>query len=251
MARYNLIEKLEIILLSSSSIVLLGRFNPAIFHPQWFDRFKILPIQEIQWAEGKEPRIIETQHKDRKIIIEEIPPLIVTPDLADLRFPSLRILVRLDRFLCSAVQRKHFSLIKDVTIKSYNLLKHTPIDALGINFDGHWKFKDNANIILRNLFAKGHNSFKKTMGNDYQIGGIITSHQSNRKTTLKFDTSDRLQDGIYFNANFHREIKARQAEQATKLISENYNKDLEDIISIVKGLIGEPEETWEPKPQKE
>ena len=238
-------------MLSSSSIVLLGSFNPAIFHPEWFDRFKILPVQEIQWAEGKEPRIIETQHKDRKIIIEEIPPLIVTPDLADLRFPSLRILVRSDKFICSASQRKHFALIKDVTIKSYSLLSHTPIDSLGINFEGHWKFKDDADTILRNLFAKGHNSFTKALGDDYQIGGIITSHRRNRKTTLKFDTSNRLPDGIYFNANFHREIKTRQAEQATQLISENYEKDLEDIINIVKELIGEPAKTWAPKPREE
>ena len=112
--------------------------------------------------------------------------------------------------------------VKDVTIKSYSLLSHTPVDALGINFEGHWKFKDSADKILRNLFAKGHNSFTKALGDDYQIGGVITSYQKNRKTTLKIDVSNILQDGIFFNVNFHREIKTRQAEQATQLISEKW-----------------------------
>ena len=52
-------------MLSFSSIVLLGHFNPAIFHPEWLDRYKILPVQEIQWAEGEKPKRTEAQHKSK------------------------------------------------------------------------------------------------------------------------------------------------------------------------------------------
>lgn len=241
---------MDIILLSFSSIVLLGRFNPAIFHPEWLDRYKILPIQEIQWAEGEKPKITETQHKNRKIVIEEVPPLIVTPDLADLRFPSLRIYVDSDKYECSTFQREKFSSIKDVTIKIFKLLSHTPINALGINFEGHWKLKDSAQVILRRLFVGRHENFQKALGDDYQIGGVITSNQKNRKTTIKFMTSNKIQNGIFFNVNFHRAVATRQADQTSQLISENYEKDSEDIIDIIKKLIGEPEETWKPKPLK-
>ena len=135
----------------------------------------------------------------------------------------------------------------DVTIRIFSLLSHTPINDLGINFDGHWKCEDDAQTILRKLFAGGHESFQKVLGNGYQVGGVITSHQESRKITLRFEVSNKIENGIFFNVNFHRDISTRQAEQAIQIISENYEKDLEDVINIAKELIGEPEETWKPK----
>lgn len=237
-------------MLNESSIVLIGNFNPSIFHPEWFDRFKILPIQEIQWAEGEKPKISEIQNKDRKVIIEEVPPLIVMPDRADLQFPSIKITVIPDRYQCLATQRENFSLMKDVTLKIFTLLSHTPIMALGINFHGHWKFIDDSNEILKSLFAKKDEAFKKTLGDDYNIQGQIIFRKGNQKISLKFEPSNKIQNGIYFGANFHSEIETRRAEQVIQIITENYEKNLNDTIKIVQALLGEPKETWIPKRQK-
>lgn len=231
-------------MLSYSSIVLVGNLNPAIFHPQWFERFKILPIQETQWAEGQKPEIDEIPYRDRKIIVEGVPPLIVAHDLADLRFPSLRIKVELGRYVCETVEREKFSLIRDVTLKVFNLLEHTPVSALGINFEGHWQFDDDRQSILKDLFAKQDEAFKDTLGDGYCIGGKIISEDTNRKMTLKIENSKVMENGVHFHANFHRDLKTEQAQQAVEMIKDYYDEDLKNIVRIAKRLLGEPKDTW-------
>jgi hypothetical protein len=241
----------ESTLFSLSSIVLLGNFNPAIFHPEWFERFKILPSQEIQWAEGNKPKISELQSKGGKIRMEEVPPILVRPDRAILMFPSLKIDVKPGKYECITEQRKDFSTLKDVTVKILTILPHTPVDWLGINFHGHWKFNRDAKEILKSLFAKNNEEvFKNAMGVDYRVEGKIISDRRKAKITIGFAPSDKIEAGLFFNANFHRAIETRRAEEAMQLIQEYYDMDLEDVLDILKKLVGEPEKTWTPKIQE-
>jgi hypothetical protein len=237
-------------LLSLSSIILVGNFNPSIFHPEWFERFKILPSQETQWAEGAKPKITEIPQEKGKIIIEQVPSLLVSPDLAQLAFPSQRIRVTSHRYESIAIQRENFQRTKEVTIKIFSILIHTPIQAMGINFHGHWKFKEDSDIILKSLFSKKDQSFRDAMGENFKIEGQISSLQANSKLTLRIGPSDKIQEGIHFNANFHRDIESSKAEQAIQLIQENFDKDLEEVIRIARAIIGDPEKIWEFNPRE-
>ena len=230
---------MEILLIDFSSIVLLGNFNPSIFHPEWFDRFKIVPIQEVQWAESKKPDRKELPFKGGKLIISEVPPLLVKPDFAELHFRSFRINVTPSKFECSTFIREKFSLMKEVTVKIFSLLMHTPIKALGINFTGDRKPKKVTGEILKALFAKSNKKFIATLGENYDIGGILSSIQNGRKTTLRIEKSEKVDNGIYFNFNFHREIEPPQAEIALEALSQNYQKDLEESLAILNKLLEE------------
>ena len=237
-------------MLNQSALVLLGHFNPATFHPEWFDRFKVLPSHETQWAEGEKPKITEIPLKDGKMVIEERPAIIVRHDSAELQFPSIRLSVNPTRFVCRAVERENFHLAKEVTTKIFTLLSHTPINALGINFNGHCRFADDSDKILKSLFAKREESFQKIFEGNYQVEGQFVFQSRGQRGTLKFELSKKMNGGIFVSSNFHSEIETHTAEQAIQLIDENYEKDLEEVLTIVKNLIGEPEETWTFKAKK-
>jgi hypothetical protein len=224
--------------------VLVGNFNPAIFHPEWFNRFKILPIQEIQWAEGEKPKTRELPFGDKKIIISEVPPIIIEPNRAEIQFLSINLKVKPERYECSTINRDKFPFVKDVTIKTFEILSHTPISAVGINFDGHLKFNDPPNQILKNLFGKRDEDFINILGADYEIGGILYSSSDSLRRTLRMELSKRLDGGIYFNINFHRKIETKMAEQGIEIINQCYDEDLENTVSIVKGLLGDYVEAW-------
>lgn len=235
-------------MLSSSSIVLLGNFNPAIFHPEWFDRYKVLPIQETQWAEGEKPKRIEIPYKGTNVVIEEVPTFFVSPNRVYLQFPSLTIDVTLDRYICSSIKSEDLHLLKDVTVKMFNILEHTPVKSVGTNFGGHWKYKDDAQKILRGLFAKKDESFKKVFGDDYSIGGVIAFQQKDRIVTLKISRSTFLEEGISFSINYHNDvIEPHQAKLAVDVIRTNFEEDRKNSIKFVKELLGEPEEIWKPQ----
>ncbi|MGR3293568.1 MAG: hypothetical protein ACUZ9M_06070 [Candidatus Scalindua sp.] len=228
-------------MLHSSSIVFLGNFNPAIFQTQWFDRFKILPIQEIQWAEGEKPKKIELP--GTKIIVEEAPYIIITSDHTLLQFPSLQIEVFPDKYICSSKNKEAFSLIKNVTISIFKVLEHTPIKAVGINFEGDCKFRKGAQEILNDLFVNNNRAFKKTFGNDFRIGGTIGFKQESRKITLRIKGSNTINDGINFSLNFHDDIEPQQAKLAIEVVRRNYDKDIKKSNKIIKDLIGQPKKS--------
>lgn len=235
-------------LLSNASIVFLGHFNPIIMHPQWFNRYKILPIQETQKAEGEKPNVIEIPYEGRKVAIEEPSLTSVTAGYTFISFPSLTIEVALDRYVCSATKSENFNLIKEVTIKTFNILEHTPIKSVGTNFDGHWKCKSGAQDKLKSLFAKDDGSFKSIFGDEYHIGGAISFQRNGRRITLRINKSNFLDDGVHFSFNFHKSgLETQQAKEAVDVINDNYDKDIDESISIAKELIGTPENTWKPK----
>lgn len=235
-------------LLSRSAIVLVGHFNPAIFQPQWFERYKILPIQDTQWAEGQKPKTTEIDDKHgHKIVIGEVPNFFMNPGQAELNFPTQRIHVDPIKFVCSTTKREHFSLIKETTTKTFMLLEHSPVRQLGNNFEAHWKFEKSSLSVLRNIFAKDSEAIRKALGKDFSVGGTIKFDKNDSKITMSFDASRSLEDGIFIKANFHREIKTAQASEAVNLLNENYDGDIADFINCAKNLLGDPIKTWEPQ----
>jgi hypothetical protein len=225
-------------LINFSTIVFLGSFNPAIFQTQWLNKYKILPEQDIQWAEGKKSE--KTKLPESKIIVEEIPYIMVTANHTLLQFPSLQIEVFPDRYICSSKNKESFSCIKNVTISIFKLLGHTPINAAGINFEGDCEFRKGARDILNNLFVNDTSAFKKTFGDDFRIGGSIGFEQEGRRITLRIKGSATLENGINFSLNFHDEIKPSQADLAIDVINRNYDEDIKRTHEIIKNLIGIP-----------
>jgi hypothetical protein len=230
-----------------SAVVLLGNLNPAIFHPEWFRRYKILPIQETQWSEGEKPKSTVMEHNGRKIVIQEVPPLIVKPDFADLHFPSLRVVVTPERYECSTVTRAHFSEAHDVTAKVFSILQHKPVKALGINFHGHCRFKTDTRTILHDLFSKENGTIRNMLGEEYEISGSIMTQDDGRQRTITLENSMAVPDALHCSVNIHRDVESRQAVDAIELLKNNYKNDLEDAIIVLEKLIGAPENLWEPK----
>lgn len=100
---------------SSTSIVLRGGFNPVIFQPAWFTAEKLLPRTEIEAAKVD----------------------IITPQILSFSTEWLTLQVTDDRFF-ALTQLAHMALpLRDLVLGTFRLLRHTPITAMGINYDSH------------------------------------------------------------------------------------------------------------------
>ena len=98
------------------SIVLLGNFNPAIFHPVWFSKQGLIRDEEATRAS------IGLIHKD----------------VADFSSEWFRLLVTSDRFQLSTLQGGHDEELRDLAIGTFEVLAHSPIHAIGINGTVHF-----------------------------------------------------------------------------------------------------------------
>jgi hypothetical protein len=104
-----------------ASVVVLGRFNPAIYHPSWFIRHELVPSSA------------ETENSAES-------PTIVTPDFC--RF-NLGVGLVFDatttRLQFSTDQLERQLVMGELVLNFFTVLEHTPVEALGINRLMHFR----------------------------------------------------------------------------------------------------------------
>jgi hypothetical protein len=93
------------------AVVLIGSFNPAIFHPEWFLRQQILLQNEAEEAKVRT----------------------VSPEATQVTFLDLKLDVFPDRFMLYTADSSRAEKLQDIVLNVLNRLPHTPITACGIN----------------------------------------------------------------------------------------------------------------------
>lgn len=104
------------IIKENRSIVLAGSFNPAIFHPSWFAKFKLIRDEEAAAAKVG----------------------IVHNDVTDFSTEWFRLLVTPNKFQLEKLQGGHEEELRDLALSTFEILCHTPVTALGINGETHF-----------------------------------------------------------------------------------------------------------------
>lgn len=104
------------------SVVLVGSFNPGIFHPEWFRRQEILLPQEADEATLK----------------------VVSPEVTEVLFLDMKLDVFPDRFIIETRDASRAEKLQDIVINVLTRLPHTPVTACGLNNELHFDIKDKA-----------------------------------------------------------------------------------------------------------
>jgi hypothetical protein len=99
--------------------VALGSFNPAIFHPEWFLRQKL-----IQEDDAKAAMVVT-----------------VASEVADVQMRGLRLLCVPNRFSLGTSNLSQATPMQDLLIQIFTLLSHIPITSCGINPFAHYSVK--------------------------------------------------------------------------------------------------------------
>jgi len=102
------------------SVVLVGSFNPGIFHPEWFLRQDILLPQEAEEATVK----------------------LISPEVTEVLFLDMRLDVLPERFILETTDASRAEKLQDVVVNVLTRLPHTPVMAAGINNAIHFNLND-------------------------------------------------------------------------------------------------------------
>ena len=94
-----------------ANIIVLGHFNPAIFHPMWFAKHDLLPPSEAEAAK------LEITH----------------PELAQFQAGWLTVSVQPGRFLAQTEDPSMEMPLRDLVLGTFSVLEHTPLTSMGIN----------------------------------------------------------------------------------------------------------------------
>jgi len=104
----------------AASIVLVGSFNPAIFHPEWLLRHSL---------------ISEDDNKGAKVEI-------VHNQLSKFSLEWLFIDVMHEKLIARTNDSSYFSPMRDLMSSALKILEHTPIGKMGINLDLSYKIDE-------------------------------------------------------------------------------------------------------------
>ncbi len=221
--------------ISNASVVLLGRFNPAIFTPAWFVLHELLP------------KPVADRH-DLQVAHDQI--VAFSTDW-------LRVEARPDRFQVETQQAPYIRL-HDLVIRLFEEhLFHTPVRAFGINRDVHFRAPSRGawNAVGRLIAPLSPwEGLSDKLDLTGEQGGLSSlsmrqSDMSDRPPgghlNVTVEPSSRVgggQTGIYVAVNDHYEINDESPQgrgQLFDLLKQHFETSLrraEDIVDHVMSM---------------
>ena len=169
------------------SVVLIGSFNPGIFHPEWFRRQEILVPQEA----------------------DEAKPRVVSPEVTEVLFLDMKLNVFPDRFILETHDASRAEKLQDVVINVLTCLPHTPVTACGLNNALHFDLKDEAywHKIGHTLAPKEPvwNHVLERPGMEMLVikGEREGQFPGHINVTVAPSKNPKMPRGIYIHSNFH------------------------------------------------
>lgn len=210
------------IIYQEGSIVLLGSFNPEIFHPAWFAKNDL--IQKVEAEESK---------------IEGLE--IVHHELTKFSLNWLSIQVVHQKFVALTSDLAHFNPLRDLVIMTFEILKHTPIKQLGMNRTIDFSFKDEQTWHKIGDTLAPKTIWEKSVPN--RVGLTILGVRSKLTDGLQgyinvnLQPSTRTQYGVVININNHVEIAENQT--VTEILSQHWVSSMEKAFKIAQTTLRE------------
>ena len=199
------------------TFVLVGDFNPKIFHPLWFSKHGLIGEHESEEAK------VEVIHSD----------------VAVFNLDWVRVQVTRDRFDISTTQEAYFEVLRDLVVSIFNILEHTPIKMLGINYQIHFKMKNEEEWHSLGHRLAPKESWVKVLNNPgMQKVSIKRERTDGYKGNIivSVEPSSKIKHGAYFSINDHYESDLKDGESWTgsmvSIIKENWEESVERSKTI-------------------
>ncbi len=202
-------------------IVLVGAFNPAIFHPEWLLRHNLISPDDSESAE------IEIVHND----------------ISQFNFDWLKVAVQRNRFSIRTNDPSKFSPLRDLAVSIFSILDSTPIRQMGLNMSIRYKIdsENDWHKIGDTLAPK--EIWRQSIPD--RVGLTSLTVQSPREDEYKghinitVGPKDITERDVVFAINNHIEIPADDDHSPVQLITELWEKYLESSKAIAETTISE------------
>lgn len=219
--------------ISGCSIVFLGKFNPAIFHPAW------LHSKGIELDDSELPRDILTSR-----------------DFAQFSIDTRTYSVQTDRFQVETLAAPWVRILDIATRIFGEHLHHTPIFALGINRDVHFRLPNESSRTrlgrkLAPIRPWGAYGQEMDAENRELTGGLqsLTMQRKSKvdghmvQTNATIEPSVRIGDNssVYIRVNSHHEFgdlpEGHGSEVAIDMLAKRFDSSVEEAESIIDTIM--------------
>lgn len=208
-------------------LVIVGQFNPAIFHPRWFAAEGLITDEA---AEGAKLDLAHPDFTSFSLAAEQAP---------------LTIQVARDRLLAQTEDARRYEVMRDLVAGTLDILRHTPTSKLGINLDAHVPMGG-----MDRWHALGHRvAPKEPWSGVLESPGLTNlSMRGSRPDELtgyvlvRLGPSQRVAQGVSILVNDHFEVEGSDrngTNRVHELLTEQWTVSRKRAHDIVSSLVGQ------------
>jgi hypothetical protein len=188
------------------SLVFLGNFNPAIFHPSWLELKKLLTEDELKYTKTE----------------------IINPHLSKFRVAWAEFVVTDNRFQLNCTDGTSFESLRDLALGIFAILEETPLTAFGFNNIHHYKLNPEQYIEFGNILAPFNN------WNDILVNPKVLNLemiQENREDEYKGSKRIRISNDHFDLTDF------KEMGKKLKVISDNWDSTFNYTNHVTESLL--------------
>jgi hypothetical protein len=208
------------------SIVLVGSFNPAIFHPAWFAREKLIQQEEADRADVK----------------------IVSTEVSFFSIGWVALEVTSDRFVARTTQIQHVEPLRDLVRGTFGLLRHTPVKQMGLNRRAQFRSPDEAawHQLGHRLAPKEPwaGLLEKPGMRRIQMQGVRPDAYKGQISVAVEPSLKLTPFGAYIDVNDHYEndatTKGTECDRMMEILGTSWHTSLDRSLCIMQGLMKAP-----------
>ncbi len=193
--------------ITTSSIILVGSFNPTIFQPEWFARQGLLPQQQVDAAEVK----------------------VIVPEISHFETEQYVLQVTQNRFVAVSKPSVDPAPLRDLVAGAFYILEHTPVTAMGLNRQMHFALpSEEAWNRVGDRLAPKEPWNDILEGRPGMLSLLITSAKTEppgSRYNVTVQPSGQVQFGVYFETNDHYEgPKDESLEKLMKILTDKWEE---------------------------
>jgi len=208
-------------------VVLLGAFNPTIFQPRWFASQGLLSQGEADSAEIQ----------------------IIHPQVCQFNTEGFYLQVTPDRFLLGSKPDAVSEPVRDLASGTFFILEHTPLTALGINRQMHFKLRSETEWHRLGDKLTPKEPWKGLLPSrpgmeTIQISSIVPDQPSGTMVNVIVQPSKHVTHGAYFEVNNqYRFSSAENARQeCLDILKKDWTEKQAYALTIARSIISWSEE---------
>lgn len=201
------------------TIVVLGSFNPAIFHPSWFSTIHMFSETEINQALDEFKGVV---HKS----------------ISDFQIDWCRFVVEPNRISVTTKMDAYFERLRDLLNATFYKLSHTPVTAVGINPEADFKAPTRERYDNFGDKLAPKDDWSKIMTNKPGLRQLIIEDSPrpdkfNGYTQIKIQPSDgkEIKYGINIHMNDHHSFDKFKPDDGAKPLLEVLEEGFENTMS--------------------
>ena len=220
----------------TSSIVAVGDFNPAVFAPDWLERNRLIEQDDADTVrEGNQGKSLLVSHQVTAF---------------ETKWFALQVLENQFSMTSKDALSPAF---KDLAVGIFQLIPHTPVTAVGLNFLAHYKLSGEDEYhrvgdmlapkeIWKALYPDEMPGLAElTVRIQRGIRGEPLKSKDERRISVQ--PSNKIRFGAFLSYNDHHDVSASDedgltpAERVAKVIDGEWESSWKDAVRVFDGVL--------------